>query len=134
VTALLKNTIKIPVGDLTEEGFKLKDEKVFEVTYLQGGKKKTSALFRVVINGIITPEIINVGTVHCKYKRILSKAISWYVHRDLNDHYQTSEHPLTLSKVMEAHSMYAGNIINTLMSISKIDKRDTLSEFNLINI
>lgn len=132
--ALLKNTIKIPIGDLTEDGFVLKEEKVFEVTYLQGGKKKTSGLLRVVVNGIITNEKINIATVHCKYKQILAKAISWYVHRDLNNPCQISKRPLTLSKIMETHSTRAGTIVNTLLSIKKIDNRETLTEFNLINI
>jgi len=128
---ILRNTITIPIGDMTESGFILKEEKVFTITYLKSINNKPNV--RVVVNGVITKEIINFANCHEKYKNKLLSAIKWYVYRDLEKD-QISKHPITLSKIMQQYYEHSPNIINNLLPINKIADRDLLTEFNLIKI
>lgn len=121
---IMENIFKIPVYN---NNLELIREDEYPITYLKGLKHHH---FRIVVNGFLTKQVINIVDYNQGYKDQILKAISEYKNNDLKI---VVKKRLTLN---ELRSLYAKNIIkrieNYLLPINKETSRDKLTQYNLI--
>lgn len=124
----MENLFKIPLYELQDGKFVTTDEVSFRITYL---KTKKPQIIRVVVNGNITKETINLYNPSQGYKRIILQAISDYV-RIGTFQKTTRKHNIKDSKNIMPIGIK--NIENYLLPIKSETKRDVLSAYRLINL
>ena len=102
----------------------------YNVTYLKGLKQHN---LRIVVNGYLTREVINLVDSHSGYKNRILAAIKEY--QEIGKFYKGNPvvKKLTLTQVK---ALYAKSIVHNvqtyLLPISKEESRDKLTEFGLI--
>lgn len=122
---------KVAKYNKTESGFEHNGYDEYDVTYLKGTKIHE---FRIVVNGKLTKQKINLFEFSKGHKNIILSAISEYV----NDNLETKNNDvikksLTLSYVKDFYSKaIVKNVEKHLGKSHKEESRDVLTTFNLI--
>jgi hypothetical protein len=102
----------------------------YQVTYLKGLKPHN---LRIVVNGYLTREVINLVDSHSGYKNRILAAIKEYRERGIVFKGNPVVKKLTL---IQLKALYAKSITHNvqtyLLPISKEESRDKLTEFGLI--
>ena len=128
---IMVTKFKIAKYNKTESGFEHIGYDEYGVTYLKGTKPHQ---LRVVINGRLTKQKINLVDFSKGYKKILLSAISEYINDNLetkNDNVVTKF--LTLSYIKNFYSkVIVKNVENYLINLHKEESRDILTKFNLV--
>lgn len=124
----MENLFKIPVYEKQDEKFVIVREVEFKITYI---KTDTPQKLRVVVNGHITKEIINVYNPAQSYRKALLQAISDYVNDRISMVVTNKKVSIDYIKKLK-DPMGFHNVKNFLLDIRKEVKRDRLTEFNLI--
>lgn len=127
----MENNFKIP-RYISVEGKLLKDGYTeFKITYLPGLKQHQ---LRVVVNGYLTKQKINLLSGNSGYKNVLLSAIKEYVEKGHLDKNKVSK-KVTLHKLELLYSKFITHNVKTyLLKINKEENRDKLTKFGLINL
>lgn len=127
----MENIFKVAKYQETESGFTHIGYDIFVITYC---KSKKVHLLRIIVNGQFTEHTINLIDGNSGYKNNILKAISDYKNGRLKSN---PEHIvkkiITFSTISQIYSKnIVNNVKNYLMGISKEERRDTLTKFELI--
>lgn len=125
----MKTNFKIAKYSKSESGFEHIGYDEYVITYLKGTKVHQ---LRVVVNGRLTKQKINVLDFSKSFKKILLSAISEYINDNLESKNEFKKN-ITLAYIKNFYSkVVVRNIENYLLNINKEESRDRLTEFNLI--
>ena len=127
----MENIFKVAKYQEIESGFTHigYDESV--ITYC---KSKNVHLLRIVVNGQFTEHTINLVDGCSGYKNVILSAISDYKNGRLKSNpNQIVKKTIAFSEIVQIYSKpIVSNVKNYLLGISKEEKRDTLTKFELI--
>jgi len=102
----------------------------YNVTFLKG--LKTHQL-RIVVNGYITKQAINIIAFQTGYRDKILSAVSEYVHKENINPESLVKKKMTLDYLRLFYSKKViKNIENYLVNINKSDSRDELTKYQLI--
>lgn len=102
----------------------------YKITYLKGLKKHE---LRIVVNGYLTNEKINLVSYRCGYKNKLLAAIREYRKTDLSSVKNWVSKKISLDYIKTNYPInMIWNVENHLLKIKKVESRDKLSEYDLI--
>ena len=127
----MNTKFKIAKYNKSELGFEHVGYDEYNVTYIKGTKPHQ---LRVVINGKLTKQKINLIDFSRGYKKVILSAISEYV----NDNLETKDNnvvkkSLNLSYIKSIYSKtIVKNVENYLLNLNKEESRDILTKFDLI--
>lgn len=127
----MENIFKVAKYEKTEEGFKHIGYDEYKITY---GKAQKVHQLRIIVNGQYTEHKINLVDGCSGYKNAILSAISDYKNGRLkSDPNQIVKKIITLSVLSQIYSKtIIKNVKNYLLAISKEEKRDTLTKFELL--
>ena len=127
---VMKNIVKI-INMKKRNGFQHIGYDEYIITYLKSNKVH---LLRVVVNGRLTNSAINLIDGKSGYKKIILKAISDYKNNRLKtDPNSVVKKTIKLGYINDVFSKKIfNNITSYLLSINKEERRETLTEFELI--
>jgi hypothetical protein len=127
----MENVIKVAKYEKTETGFNHNGYDEYIITYC---KSKKVHLLRIVVNGRLTDSTINLIDGCSGYKNNILRAISDYKNGRLkSDSNGIVKKTITFSAIAQIYSKsIVNNVKNYLMGVSKEEKRDTLTKFELI--
>lgn len=125
------NEFKIPVFAITDGSISKVGYDTYTISYLKGGKIH---LLRIVVNGYLTKETINMESTLGGYKNRILSAIKEY--KENSD--KTVDRVSRKLKFDYIQYFYSDRIIRNvkeyLLPINKEESRDVLSSFNLLTI
>lgn len=127
----MNTKFKIAKYNKSKSGFEHVGYDEYNVTYIKGTKPHQ---LRVVINGKLTKQKINLIDFSRGYKKVILSAISEYV----NDNLETKDNnvvkkSLNLSYIKSIYSKtIVKNVENYLLNLNKEESRDILTKFDLI--
>lgn len=102
----------------------------YNVTFLKGLKIHQ---LRIVVNGYITKQAVNVISFHTGYRDKILSAVSEYVRIGSKDTQPLVNKKITLDYLRLFYSKnVVKNIQNYLVNINKSDSRDELTKYQLI--
>lgn len=127
----MENIFKIAKYKNTDGQFEHLGYDEYKITY---GKAQKVHQLRIIVNGQYTEHKINLVDGCSGYKNIILSAISDYKNGKLkSDPNQIVKKTITLSALSQIYSKaIIKNIKNYLLNISKEEKRDILTKFELI--
>lgn len=126
----MENKFKITKFNKEESTFKKIGYDEYTITYLKG--KKVHQI-RIVVNGYLTKQTINIIEGRSGYRNRILLAIKEYLNRDLNCKNIVTK-KITISYLENFYSkVILHNIKTYLLPISKEESRDKLTEFGLID-
>lgn len=125
----MKILFRIPNFELINDKFIINDYNEYTITYLKGIKIHQ---LRVVVNGYLTNQVINIVDGNSGYKNILLTAIKEYI-----DFGHLTKNRVTKNlKLTYVEQFYSKKIVHNLktflLPINKEVSRDTLTKFGLI--
>jgi len=125
----MQNIFKIAKYEQTESGFNHLGYDEYYITYLKGLKAHE---IRIVVNGILSNQKINLVEPSIGYKAQILAAISDIKNNKIKQTQLVSK----FLKLTHLKSIYSKNIIRNieqyLISINKEERRDTLTAYELI--
>ncbi len=126
----MKNLFQIPIYEQINEKFNIKEYTTYEITYLQY-KVSKPGIIKVVVNGYLTKQTINLSLHNLGYKHILLTSIKEYLSRD-----QSKTNPLVKKfiKIEQFNNNLKTIIRNYLLPINKELSRDKLTSFGFVKI
>lgn len=127
----MENLIKIAKYEKTEQGFNHIGYDEYRITY---GKTQKVHQLRIIVNGQSTEHKINLIDGCSGYKNIILSAISDYKNGRLKSNpNEIVKKTISLSALSQIYSKtIIRNVKGYLLGITKEEKRDTLTKFELI--
>jgi hypothetical protein len=127
----MENIFKIAKYENTESGFKRIGYDEYKITYLKGKKPHQ---IRIVVDDILTNQVINLIDGNSGYKNQILSAISDVKNVKIDLTQKPSEKKkVTLGYIGTYYSqLIINNVKNYLIGINKEERRDTLTLHNLI--
>lgn len=124
----MKTIFQIPIYERENDKFIVKEYTNYEITYLQY-KVSKPGIIRVVVNGYLTKQTINLSLHNLGYKHILLNSIREYLSRD-----QSKTNPLVKKfiKIEQFNNNLKTIIRNYLLPINKEMSRDKLTQFGFV--
>jgi hypothetical protein len=126
----MKTLFKVAKYEQTESGFNHLGYDEYCVTYIKGLKAHE---IRIVVNGVLTNQKINLVDPSIGYKSQILAAISDIKNNKINQTQLVSK----FLKLANIKSIYGKNIIRNieqyLIGINKEEKRDTLKLYELVS-
>jgi hypothetical protein len=126
----MKTLFKVAKYEQTESGFNHLGYDEYCVTYIKGLKAHE---IRIVVNGVLTNQKINLVNPSIGYKSQILAAISDIKNNKINQTQLVSK----FLKLANIKSIYSKNIIRNieqyLIGINKEEKRDTLKIYELVS-
>lgn len=126
----MKTLFKVAKYEQTESGFNHLGYDEYCVTYIKGLKAHE---IRIVVNGVLTNQKINLVDPSIGYKSQILAAISDIKNNKINQTQLVSK----FLKLANIKSIYSKNIIRNieeyLIGINKEEKRDTLKIYELVS-
>jgi hypothetical protein len=126
----MKTLFKVAKYEQTESGFNHLGYDEYCVTYIKGLKAHE---IRIVVNGVLTNQKINLVDPSIGYKSQILAAISDIKNNKINQTQLVSN----FLKLANIKSIYSKNIIRNieqyLIGINKEEKRDTLKLYELVS-
>jgi hypothetical protein len=126
----MKTLFKVAKYEQTESGFNHLGYDEYCVTYIKGLKAHE---IRIVVNGVLTNQKINLVDPSIGYKSQILAAISDIKNNKINQTQLVSK----FLKLANIKSIYSKNIIRNieqyLIGINKEEKRDTLKLYELVS-
>ena len=126
----MKTIFKVAKYEQTESGFNHLGYDEYCVTYIKGLKAHE---IRIVVNGVLTNQKINLVNPSIGYKSQILAAISDIKNNKINQTQLVSK----FLKLANIKSIYSKNIIRNieqyLIGINKEEKRDTLKLYELVS-
>jgi hypothetical protein len=126
----MKTLFKVAKYEQTESGFNHLGYDEYCVTYIKGLKAHE---IRIVVNGVLTNQKINLVDSSIGYKSQILAAISDIKNNKINQTQLVSK----FLKLANIKSIYSKNIIRNieqyLIGINKEEKRDTLKLYELVS-
>jgi hypothetical protein len=126
----MKTLFKVAKYEQTESGFNHLGYDEYCVTYIKGLKAHE---IRIVVNGVLTNQKINLVNPSIGYKSQILAAISDIKNNKINQTQLVSK----FLKLANIKSIYSKNIIRNieqyLIGINKEEKRDTLKLYELVS-
>ncbi len=131
----MQNIISIPTYQKIDNKFVIVNHTNYTINYIKGIRNHC---IRILVNGILSHQNINLLHPKKSYKEFLLKAISEYKNNQMYTGIQPNpKNYLTIEKLQNnnlsfVYKVYKKHINDYLLPIKKEDKRDTLTKFNLI--
>ncbi len=129
----MKNKFKIAKYSVDGEIFTKAGYDEYLIQYMKGLR---SHQLRIVVNGILTTQKINLLDGNSGYKSSILKSISEY-REIIKDETKSKNKPTRFVSIASLESLYSKKIIHNiqtfLLPISKEDSRDKLTEYGLID-
>ena len=126
----MKTLFKVAKYEQTESGFNHLGYDEYCVTYIKGLKAHE---IRIVVNGVLTNQKINLVDPSIGYKSQILAAISDIKNNKINQTQLVSK----FLKLANIKSIYSKNIIRNieqyLIGVNKEEKRDTLKLYELVS-
>lgn len=127
----MENKFKIAKYTKIDDTFTKDGYDEYTITYLKGTKLHQ---LRIVVNGFLTKQVINILDCRSGFKNRILHAIKEYLDNGLDCKNKVVNN-LTISFL---ERFYSKNILHTiktyLLSINKEDSRDKLTEFGLVDL
>jgi hypothetical protein len=125
----METIFKVAKYEKTASGFNHLGYDEYTITYLKGTKVHQ---LRVVVNGILSNQKVNLVDFSKGYRKIILEAISEYSNGKLCFKNETKKF-VTLNYIKQFYSKtIIRNVENYLLGIDKEESRDKLTKFNLI--
>jgi len=126
----MKINFKIAKFKLNNDVFIKEGYNEYAITFLKGTKIHQ---LRIVVNGYLTNQKINLLNYSEGYKNKILLAIKEYIFDKKNTNIVSKK--ITMEYIKQMYSnMVINNVKKHLINISKEESRDKLTEFGLINI
>jgi hypothetical protein len=126
----METKFKIAKYNKTENGFEISGYDEYSVTYLKDTKLHK---LRIVVNGYLTMQTINLALWNSGYKKLILLAVKEYLEKGINSTLPKVNKKVTIDYLNKLHGgVYKFSVKNHLLTITKEESRDRLTEFGLI--